>query len=200
MHKWRRILIVLSVLVAVIGGVVCWDVYRAQAVAIDTLTYASAGKVARVEALIDGTSITNRLYNEIAPYEVIPVAAPRPAEHKEGFLQRMWDKSASLFGSKPKPALEPEPQKTIDLHLCAQTAGEAQGFVALLKYLKPQPAKLNWKPDPRIRYGSFAARQYRISGDDYLVVSRNGLDWKVTGLELSVARRKALARTCAGII
>jgi hypothetical protein len=200
MHKWRRILIVLSVLVVVIGGVVCWDVYRAQAVAIDTLTYASAGKVSRVEALIDGTSITNRLYNEIAPYEVIPVAAPKPAEHKEGFLKRMWDKGASLFGGKPKSAPEPEPQKTIDLHLCAQTAGEPQGFVTLLKYLKPQPAKLNWKPDPRIRYGSFAARQYRISGDDYLVVSRNGLDWKVTGLELSVARRKALARTCAGII
>ncbi|ADU11749.1 hypothetical protein [Asticcacaulis excentricus] len=200
MHKWRRILIVLTVLVVVIGGLVCWDVYRAQVVAIDTLTYASSGKVSRVEPLIDGTSITNRLYSDIAPYEVVPVAAPKPAEQKGGLLQRMWDKGASLLGGKQKPAPEPEPEKTIDLHLCAQTAGEAQGFVTLLKYLKPQPAKLNWKPDPRIRYGSFAARQYRISGDDYLVVSRNGLDWKVTGLELSVARRKALARTCAGII
>lgn len=200
MHKWRRILIVLAVLVVVIGGLVCWDVYRAQVVAIDTLTYASSGKVSRVKPLIDGTSITNRLYNDIAPYEVIPVASPKPVEQKGGLLQQMWDKGASLFGGKPKPASEPKPEKTIDLHLCAQTAGEAQGFVTLLKYLKPQPAKLNWKPDPRIRYGSFAARQYRISGEDYLVVSRNGLDWKVTGLELSVARRKALARTCAGII
>ncbi|BEV09674.1 hypothetical protein ATDW_01700 [Asticcacaulis sp. DW145] len=200
MHKWRRILIIMTVLVGVVGGLVCWDVYRAQAVAIDTLTYASAGKTARVQALIDGTSITNRLYNDIAPYEVIPVATPSPSKEKEGFLQRMWDKGASLFGGRSKSTPEPEAQKTIDLHLCAQTAGEAQGFVTLLKHLKPQPARLNWKPDPRIRYGSFAARQYRISGDDYLIVSRNGLDWKVTGVELSQSRRKELARTCAGII
>lgn len=44
MHKWRRILILMTLLVVIVGGAVCWDVYRAQAVAIDTLTYASAGK------------------------------------------------------------------------------------------------------------------------------------------------------------
>jgi hypothetical protein len=115
MHKWRRILIIMTVLVGVVGVLVCWDVYRAQAVAIDTLTYASAGKTARVQALIDGTSITNRLYNDIAPYEVIPVATPSPSKEKEGFLQRMWDKGASLFGGRSKPTPEPEAQKTIDL-------------------------------------------------------------------------------------
>ncbi|UDF03501.1 hypothetical protein [Asticcacaulis sp. AND118] len=200
MHKWRRILIVLTVLVVIIGGAVCWDVYRAQVVAIDTLTYASAGKTARVDALIDGTAITNRLYNDIAPYEVIPVVAAKEEPKKEGFLKRMWDKGAGLFGQKQEDAPAPESEKAIDLHLCAQTAGEPKGFVTLIKHLKPQPARLNWKPDPRIRYGSFAARQYRISGDNYLIVARDGLDWKVTGVELTQERRKELARTCAGII
>ncbi|MFT3997744.1 MAG: hypothetical protein QM667_10080 [Asticcacaulis sp.] len=199
MHKWRRILIVSTILVAVIGGAVCWDVYRAQAVAIDTLTFAAAGKTTKLEPLIDSTAITNRLYTDIAPYEVIPEAPKTKPARETGFLQRMWDKGASLFTKKAEAAPIEAP-KPIDLHLCAQTAGETAGFSALIKHLKPQPARLNWKPDPRIRYGSFAARQYRISGGDYLIVARDGLDWKITGVELTEARRKEMARTCGGII
>jgi len=200
MHKWRNILIFMGIVVVLVGGIVCWDVYRAQTVAIDTLTYAAAGKSAKLEPLIDGTAITNRLYADIAPYEVVP-ETPKADEpkKKEGFLQRMWDKGASLFQKAPKAEAVDAP-KPVDLHLCAQTAGEATGFSTLIRHLKPVPARLNWKPDSRIRYGSFAARQYRISGDDYLIVSRNGLDWKVTGVALTEARRKELARTCVGII
>jgi len=200
MHKWRNILIFMGIAVVLIGGVVCWDVYRAQSVAIDTLTYASAGKTGKLESLIDGTAITNRLYADIAPYEAVP-EAPKAveAEKKEGFLRRMWDKGTSLFHKTPE-AVAVDAPKPIDLHLCAQTAGETRGFSTLIRHLKPVPARLNWKPDPRIRYGSFAARQYRISGGDYLIVSRDGFDWKVTGVELTEARRKELARTCAGII
>ncbi|MDC7683011.1 hypothetical protein PQU92_06970 [Asticcacaulis sp. BYS171W] len=200
MHKWRRYLIVSAILLAVIGGVVCYDVYRAQSVAIETLTFAGKPDLNRLEALIDGTAITNSLYKDIEPFEAAPQSPPADPKRKRGFLNRIFDQGAALIIRKKREPDAP-PLKGPDLHLCAQAAGEPEGFATLIRHLKPTPVKTGWKPDPRIRYGSFNARQYNISGDSWLVVAREGLlDWKVKGVKLTDAQKRQVARTCVGII
>lgn len=201
MHKWRKYLIIFGLLVIVGGGVVCYDVYRAQSVAINALNYAKARDLDRLQSLLKTNAITNSLYKDIEPFAVVE-EAPAP-ERKKGFLGRMLDKGNELIGRKPEEA--PAPVKGPDLHVCAQTLGEAKGFAALMTHLRPLPVKGGLSPDPRIRYGGINARQYLIrdtaAGGQYLVVSRAGLlDWKISGVRLTEDTRRDLARTCAGAL
>lgn len=200
MRKW----IWLLVLLVVGAGVVGYDVYRAQSVAVETIRLAEAGRAADLAGLIRSSAITDKLYRDTEPL----VEEPVPVEEvvtETGFWGGLWNRGKSLIGQKDEEKAPEPPPLPLDLHMCAQTLGEPQGFADLIRYLKPQPVSPGLKPDPRVSYGSFNTRQYLIrqNGGEahYLLISRtNLLDWQVTGVRLSENVRRQIARTCLGVI
>jgi hypothetical protein len=198
MSKRRRILILGTLLVVTIGAVVCYDMYRAQTVAITVLDEARLGRVSSLTPMLSSDSITNRLFKDIEPFaQTIPlVQAPK----EKGFLNRMLEEGSKVLGLKPK-VVESKPDIGPDPHVCAQLLGESKGFSTLIKTLKPDPVKRGLLPDARIRYGGLNARQYMISKGNYLVVSRrNLLDWHITGVVLTEPVKRKIAQTCVGAL
>ncbi|WP_140984276.1 hypothetical protein [Asticcacaulis tiandongensis] len=205
MSRWRGRLIGLGVLVVMVGGVVCYDVYRAQTVARDVIRHAEAGRTSELSALIKSSAITDRLYRDSEGLIEAPVLTVQESAPKKGVFKNLWDKSKNLVGMGDEVAPVVEASAPLDLHLCAQTLGEPKGFSTLIRSLKPEPVTSGFKPDPRIHYGALNTRQYLIrqNGKDshYLMISRtNLLDWQVTGVRLSENVRKQITRTCLGVI
>jgi|GEM_PF-2432197 len=210
MKTGRGRLIAGLVLLVIIGGLVCYDIYRAQTVARNVIRYAEAGQVTRLSALIKPSAITDRLYRDSEPLAEAMVAPVEPAPQKtvkKGFLSKLWARSKTLVGLGHRPEAPPAeaPPPPPDLHLCTQTLGEAKGFAILIRSLKPAPVGSGLRPDPRIRYGAFNTRQYLMTQTgpeaQYLLVSRTRLlDWQVTGVRLSEGVRKQITRTCLGVI
>lgn len=204
MSRWRGRLIGLGVLVVMVGGVVCYDVYRAQTVARDVIRHAEAGRTSELSALIRPSAITDRLYRDSEGLVEEPVVTVDEAP-KKGVFKNLWDKSKNLVGMGDEVVPVAEAPAPLDLHLCTQTLGEPKGFSTLIRSLKPQPVTSGFRPDPRIHYGALNTRQYLIrqNGKDahYLMISRtNLLDWQVTGVRLSENVRKQITRTCLGVI
>lgn len=205
MSKWRGRLIGLGVLVVMVGGVVCYDVYRAQTVARDVIRHAEAGRTSELSALIKSSAITDRLYRDSEGLIEAPVLTAQEDVPKKGVFKNLWDKSKNLVGLGDEMTPVVEAPAPLDLHLCTQTLGEPKGFSTLIRYLKPEPVTSGFRPDPRIHYGALNTRQYLIRKDGneahYLMISRtNLLDWQVTGVRLSENVRKQITRTCLGVI
>ncbi|MFT4089618.1 MAG: hypothetical protein QM645_02715 [Asticcacaulis sp.] len=205
MSKWRGRLIGMGVLLVFAGGVVCYDIYRAQTVARDVIRHAEAGRVAELSALIKSSTITDRLYRDSEGLVEEPVVIVDQEAPRKGVFKNLWDKSKNLVGLGEEAEAPAELPPPLDLHLCTQTLGEPNGFSALIRYLKPEPVTSGFKPDPRIHYGALNTRQYLIrqKGDEaqYLMISRaNLLDWQVTGLRLSENVRRQITRNCLGVI